>query len=125
MTVQTALAIALVAGFGAAQYILAFQSLRDLARRPRVRGGNKITWALLILCLPIFGALIYGWMGPTSLLRRPQEPPATPPANRPLHYAGRTAPRHNVTPISHARRRSGQSTPATSRGPRRFTRTGS
>ena len=33
MTVQTAFAIALVAGFGTAQYILAYQSLRDLARR--------------------------------------------------------------------------------------------
>ena len=37
MTVQTALAIALVAGLGAAQYILAFQSLRDLARRPTLQ----------------------------------------------------------------------------------------
>ncbi len=125
MTVQTALAIALVAGLGAAQYILAFQSLRDLARRPRVRGGNKVAWALLILCLPIAGALIYSWMGPTSLLRRPQAPPAAPPTNRPLHYAGRTAAsRRNITPITDARRRSGNRT-ATTRGPRRFTRTGS
>ena len=125
MTVQTALAIALVAGLGAAQYILAYQSLRDLARRPRVRGGNKIAWALLILCLPIAGALIYGWMGPTSLLRRPQEPPAAPPANRPLHYAGRGAARRNITPISDARRRSGHASSPASRNPRRFTRTGS
>lgn len=125
MTVQTAFAIALVAGLGAAQYILAFQSLRDLARRPRVRGGNKIAWALLILCLPIAGALIYSWMGPTSLLRRPQAPPSAPPANRPLHYAGRTASRRNITPISDARRRSGAHAPSAARGPRRFTRTGS
>jgi hypothetical protein len=125
MTVQTAIAIALVAGFGAAQYILAFQSLRDLARRPRVRGGNKVAWALLILCVPIAGALVYGWMGPTSLLRRPQAPPAAPPANRPLHYAGRTASRRNITPISDARRRSTDRATPTSRGPRRFTRTGS
>jgi hypothetical protein len=128
MTVQTALAIALVVGLGAAQYILAFQSLRDLARRPRVRGGNKVAWALLILCLPIAGALIYGWMGPTSLLRRPQAPPVTPPVNRPLHYAGRTGSRRNITPISNARRRSAggaDRAPSSSRGPRRFTRTGS
>jgi hypothetical protein len=128
MTVQTALAIALVVGLGAAQYILAFQSLRDLARRPRVRGGNKIAWAIFILCLPIAGALIYGWMGPTSLLRRPQAPPAAPPASRPLHYAGRTASRRNITPISDARRRSAGSADRAqppSRGPRRFTRTGS
>lgn len=124
MTVQTAFAIALVAGFGTAQYILAYQSLRDLARRPRVRGGNKIAWALLILCLPIGGALIYGWMGPTSLLRRAQEPPSVPTANRPLHDTGRSVPRHNVTPISDARRRPRHAS-STSRGPRRFTRTGS
>jgi hypothetical protein len=127
MTVQTALAIALVVGLGAAQYTLGFQSLRDLARRPRVRGGNKIAWALLILCLPIAGALIYGWMGPTSLLRRPQAPPAATPARRPLHYAGRTAARRNITPITDARRRAtADRAPSSSRsGPRRFTRTGS
>jgi hypothetical protein len=128
LTVQTALAIALVVGLGAAQYTLAFQALRDLVRRPRVRGGNKVAWALLILCVPIAGALIYSWMGPTSLLRRPQAPPAAPPARRPLHYAGRTGPRRNITPISDARRRSGATDrPASGSrpAPRRFTRTGS
>jgi hypothetical protein len=64
-------------------------------------------------------------MGPTSLLRRPQAPPSAPPANRPLHYAGRTASKRNITPISDARRRSGDHAPSAARGPRRFTRTGS
>jgi hypothetical protein len=129
MTVQTALAIALVVGLGAAQYILAFQSLRDLARRPRVRGGNKVAWALLILCIPIAGALIYGWMGPTSLLRKPQAPSSHPPVRRSFHYAGRTAARRNITPISDARKRAGDNgdrdTASPRNPPRRFTRTGS
>jgi hypothetical protein len=127
MTVQTAIAIALVVGFGAAQYILAIQALRDLARRPRVRGGNKVAWALLILCLPIAGAIIYGWMGPTSLLRRPEAPPARPAARRPLQYAGRTAARRNITTISDARWRSDTAPDDADqrRAPRRFTRTGS
>lgn len=107
MTVQTAIAIALVAGFGTAQYILMAQALRDLLRRPRVRGGNKVAWGLLILCVPIVGALVYGWMGPTSLLRRPRATERPASTQRPLHYAGRTAARRNITSISDARRRAG------------------
>ena len=128
MTVQTAIAIALVVGFGAAQYILAFQALRDLARRPRVRGGNKVAWALLILCVPIAGAIIYGWMGPTSLLRRPDAASDRPAVRRPLQYGGRTAARRNITPIGDARRRQAPAAPTVQgerRSPRRFTRTGS
>ena len=100
MTVQTALVIALIAGLGTAQYILTAQALRDLARRPRVRGDNKTAWALLILCVPIAGALVYGWMGPTSLIRR-QGPPDLTSRH---HPAGRPAPRRNITPITEARR---------------------
>ncbi|HYH11983.1 MAG TPA: PLD nuclease N-terminal domain-containing protein [Thermomicrobiales bacterium] len=129
MTVQTALAIALVVGFGAAQYILMIQALRDLVRRPRVRGGNKVAWGLLILCVPIVGALIYGWMGPTSLLRRPAATAERPPTRRPLHYAGRTAARRNITPITDARRSRTTAPPPEHQGdrpaPRRFPRTGS
>lgn len=129
MTVHTALAIALVIGLGAAQYILMVQALRDLVRRPRVRGGNKVAWGLLILCVPIVGALVYGWMGPTSLLRRPPATTERPATRRPLHYAGRTAGRRNITPISDARRSRSTTTPAEQPGeraaPRRFPRTGS
>jgi hypothetical protein len=106
MSVQTAFAIALVVGFAAAQYILTIQALRDLRRRPRVRGGNKVAWGLLILCVPIAGALVYGWMGPTSLLRRPRGTSADSTVRR----------------ISEAR----SSRTATPRpAPRRFSRTGS
>ena len=129
MTVQTALAIALVVGLGAAQYILMAQALRDLVRRPRVRGGNKVAWGLLILCVPIVGALVYGWMGPTSLLRRPTAQTERAATRRPLHYAGRTAARRNITPISDARRSRTTSTPPSQQGeratPRRYPRTGS
>jgi hypothetical protein len=129
LTVQTAIAIALVVGFGAAQYTLMVQALRDLVRRPRVRGGNKVAWGLLILCVPIFGALAYGWMGPTSLLRRPHAAADRPVERRPMRYAGRTTGRRNITPITDARR--AQGTPPTPRNtaerpaPRRFPRTGS
>lgn len=129
MSVQTAIAIALVVGLGAAQYTLMIQALRDLVRRPRVRGGNKAAWGLLILCVPIVGALIYGWMGPTSLLRRPHSATERPVARRPLQYAGRTSARRNITPISDARR-SHTATPTPQQptersAPRRFPRTGS
>jgi hypothetical protein len=42
--------------------------MTDLMHRPRVRGGNRTSWGLLILCVPIIGALAYGWLGPTSFL---------------------------------------------------------
>jgi hypothetical protein len=67
-----AIVIALVA---ALQYGLAAYTIRDLFRRPRVRGDNKVAWGLLILTLPFIGALLYGVMGPTSFLPRPNRPP--------------------------------------------------
>jgi hypothetical protein len=58
----------------AIQYGLAIYTIRDLIRRPRVRGGNKVAWGLIILVLPFVGALLYGVMGPTSFLPRPNRP---------------------------------------------------
>lgn len=128
MSLQTAIAIAFVVGFGAAQYILMIQALRDLIRRPRVRGGNKAAWGLVILCLPVVGPLLYSWMGPTSLLRRP-DAADRPVTRRSMHYAGRTPPRRNITPIGDARARNSDDAPTPaprSRGAiRRFRRTGS
>lgn len=69
MSVQTVLLALAIAAFGGLQYTLVYQALRDLMRRPRVRGGNKSSWALLILCVPVAGALAYGWLGPTSFLQ--------------------------------------------------------
>jgi len=59
-------------------YGLQFHALRDLRRRPRVRGDNKVLWALLILCLPIGGALIYLSAGPTSFIPRTEPRPRPP-----------------------------------------------
>ena len=65
----------LIVVVAAIQYGLVIYGLRDLARRPSVRGNNKIGWGLLILAVPFVGALIYGVMGPTSFLPRMNRPP--------------------------------------------------
>jgi len=69
-----ALAI-LVIIFAAAQYLLLIYAVIDLRRRPRVRGENKMGWALVAASIPIAGPLIYGIFGPTSFLPRPNRPP--------------------------------------------------
>lgn len=71
MTLQTAMLATLIMILGAAQYALCVQAIRDLVRRPRVRGDNKVLWAMGILCFPIGGAILYNWMGPTSFIHRP------------------------------------------------------
>ncbi len=60
--------------FAVFYYGLAFLALRDLYRRPAVHGDNKVIWGLLILCLPIVGALYYGYAGAASFLPRTPEP---------------------------------------------------
>jgi hypothetical protein len=96
MSFQTAMLATFVIVFGVAQYVLCIQSLRDLMRRARVRGNNKVLWALAILCVPIGGALVYNWMGPTSFRHRPLATSVieTTPDD---DYRG-----SNVTPISAA-----------------------
>lgn len=127
MTFQTMALAFTVLGFAGAQYILCFQALRDLRRRARVRGNYRTLWALVILCLPIAGPLLYNWMGPTSFRYRP-------PSS--LHDEQDVAP-SNITPISAApsmRNRSGSqawsdprptSTPRSTGGRNRGNRTGS
>jgi len=102
MTLQTAMLATLIVILGAAQYALCVQAIRDLVRRPRVRGENKVLWGLGILCLPIGGAILYNWMGPTSFIHRPL---ATNPADREHahHTAESHSPSANITPISAAR----------------------
>ena len=128
----------MIVAFGAAQYMLMVQAIRDLIRRPRVRGGNKMSWAILILCVPVLGAFLYSWMGPTSFLRRgaalpprritdpvterASQPTEPRPQNvTPLH--GRRTP----TPTRTAARRAGltRSRAHTPSGPNRVRRTGS
>ncbi|HLU37692.1 MAG TPA: PLD nuclease N-terminal domain-containing protein [Thermomicrobiales bacterium] len=104
MSVQTIALTVAVLAFGAAQYTLVVQAIRDLMRRPRVRGGNKMSWALLILCVPILGALAYGWLGPTSFLqarsatRREQQPAQQDPIIAYMSDLPETRP-PNVTPL--------------------------
>ncbi len=41
------------------QYGLAIYAIRDLMQRERLRGANKFSWVLIILCLPFVGTLLY------------------------------------------------------------------
>ena len=70
------LLIILVIIWMAAQYGLAAWALRDLWRRPRVRGEKKFVWALVILIVPVLGPVLYSSLGPTSFLPRPGRLPS-------------------------------------------------
>ncbi len=102
MSLQTVLLALLVVLFGTAQYTLMVQALRDLARRTRVRGDNKVLWGIVILTVPIAGALLYSWMGPTSLRRRDA---ATIPSRSIRRTAAGPDLHSNVTSINAARNR--------------------
>lgn len=102
MSLQTVMLALVVVLFGAAQYTLMVQALRDLARRTRVRGNNKVLWGIVILTIPIGGALLYSWMGPTSLRRRDAATLSAHPARRTAAGPER---RSNVTSINAARNR--------------------
>jgi hypothetical protein len=102
MSLETVMLATLIIILGAAQYALCVQALRDLAQRPRVRGQNKVLWALWILCVPIAGAIVYNWMGPTSFMRRPVATSAGAlPGEPDQDWDGAT----NVTSIAAARSR--------------------
>ncbi len=51
-------------------YLLTALAIQDLMRRPVVRGDNKLVWVFVIVCIPIVGALTYGYMGAASFLPR-------------------------------------------------------
>jgi hypothetical protein len=74
MSWERALLILFILVLTAGYYWLAGLALRDLLRRPVVRGDNKVAWGLAIVCLPYVGALVYGYMGAASFL------PRTPPS---------------------------------------------
>jgi len=81
MTWQRSILIAAILLFAVVYYGLAAIALRDLWLRPTVRGGNKTGWALVILCLPILGAVLYGYLGTPGSVSRPgrsPEPEFTP-----------------------------------------------
>ncbi len=82
-SIETGLLALAVVVWGAGQYGLVVWTMRDLLRRPRVRGDNKVVWALVILTLPVVGALLYLSIGPTSFLHRPARAAMAPaPADR-------------------------------------------
>lgn len=68
---QTFLLICAVLLWSGAQYGLMVWAVRDLIRRPVVRGGNKIAWGILILIVPIFGPLAYAVAAPLTTTPRP------------------------------------------------------
>ena len=85
-SIETGLLALGIVVWGAGQYGLVVWTLRDLLRRPRVRGDNKVVWALVILTLPVAGALLYLSIGPTSFLPRPARATiASAPAERTPH----------------------------------------
>jgi hypothetical protein len=70
MSFERWLLFILIAIAAAAQYGLAIHAVRDLLRRPSVRGDNKVAWGLIVLALPFAGPLLYSYMGPTSFIPR-------------------------------------------------------
>lgn len=41
------------------QYGLAIFAISDLRKREHLRGANKVTWSLIVLCIPFIGTLLY------------------------------------------------------------------
>jgi uncharacterized membrane protein len=68
---KTFLLICAVLLWAGVQYGLMAWAIRDLTRRSHVRGDNKIVWGLLILIVPILGALIYAVAAPAGPIVRP------------------------------------------------------
>jgi len=53
--------------FGIVHWILAGILIKDLASRPKVFGGHKPPWALIILIIPCFGSILYLMFHPQIL----------------------------------------------------------
>lgn len=66
----------------AIQYGLAVYALRDLSRRERLRGANKVTWSLIVLCLPFLGPLLYVMLATDGLPAPRPSPTSTWPGRR-------------------------------------------
>ena len=94
---QTALLICAVLLWAGVQYGLMAWAVRDLLRRPSVRGNNKVLWAILILTVPIAGALVYVVIAPvTPFARLPRSIASPAPlgsSRRPRCLTIRRAPR--------------------------------
>ncbi|MCO5220016.1 MAG: PLD nuclease N-terminal domain-containing protein [Thermomicrobiales bacterium] len=86
MTWQRSILIAAILLFAVVYYGLAFVTLRDLVRRPAVRGLNKTAWALSILCLPLLGAVLYGYFGTGNSPSRASRPVGVEPEFTPFEH---------------------------------------
>ncbi|MFN8589978.1 MAG: PLD nuclease N-terminal domain-containing protein [Thermomicrobiales bacterium] len=75
---RTSLLVLAVLLWAVVQYGLVAWALRDLVRRRQVRGGNKVVWGLLILAVPVLGALAYSVVAPVEPLARPSRLVAPP-----------------------------------------------
>ena len=67
---KTLLLICAVLLWAGVQYGLMAWAARDLLLRPRVRGDNKALWAVLILTVPVIGALFYAAVAPVTPIAR-------------------------------------------------------
>ena len=64
------------------QYGLAIYAIRDLMQRERLRGANKFSWVLIILCLPFVGTLLYIALATDGLPIPRPHPTSTWPGRR-------------------------------------------
>lgn len=67
---KTILLVCAVLLWAGVQYGLMAWAVRDLLRRPRVRGDNKMLWGILILTVPVIGALFYAAVAPVTPMAR-------------------------------------------------------
>jgi hypothetical protein len=80
LDLKTLMLICAVLLWAGVQYGLMVWALRDLMRRRRVRGDNKVLWAMFILIVPIIGALTYAVLAPDTPFAR--TPRLMPPMRR-------------------------------------------
>jgi hypothetical protein len=64
------------------QYGLAVYAIRDLMRREQLRGANKVTWSLIVLCIPFLGPLMYVTLATDGLPNPRPSPASTWPGRR-------------------------------------------
>jgi hypothetical protein len=64
------------------QYGLAIFAIGDLRRREHLRGANKVTWALVVLCIPFLGTLLYVMLATDGLPVPRPSPSDTWPGKR-------------------------------------------
>lgn len=98
MTWQSWALTFLIVTFAAFQYTLAWSAVVDLLHRRRVRGNSHTFWALVILCVPVLGALAYGAIGPTSF-RSSQVQVAAPEQDALTRFTTSQERPNNVTPF--------------------------